>query len=290
MAINDKSVITAAVGYVFTAPVGTAAPTPAELETVDPIVFGAQVITVKLTGSPTGGTFTLTVGAGTTTPLAYNATAAQIQAALEALTTVGTGNVYATGASLSAGIDVAVIGSLQGDTITLTGSATGLTGGSAPAVDIQVKTAPNGWKNLGHTSRGDMPEFGFDGGDAEVRGTWQNAALREVVTEQAADYLTLFLHQFDTDSFSLYYGTNASATPGVFGVAGGTAQPNERAFLVIIVDGDVRVGFYAPKASVRRDDAIQMPVDEFASLPIRATFLKHGANNLFEWISQDLFD
>lgn len=146
-----------------------------------------------------------------------------------------------------------------------------------------------GWRTIGHTSREEMPEFGFDGGETEVRGTWQNAALREVETEQIADYLTLFLHQFDTASFELYYGANASTTPGIFGVAGGQTQPVEKALLIIIVDGDLRLGFYAPKVSIRRDDAISLPNDEFAALPVRATFLKHGALNLYEWINEDLF-
>ncbi|ERB55486.1 tail protein [Rhodococcus sp. P27] len=286
MAINDQAVVTAAKGYVFTGPVGTAAPTPAELDSVDPIVFGSQIQQIKSSGSLTGGTFTISDGVDTSVDLPHNATPGQIQAAIESLGTVGAGNAYATG-TLSAGVDVALIGKLQGKALDeLTVDSTDLTGGT---VSVTVTKAPNGWVNIGHTSRDEMPEFGFDGGDAEVRGTWQNAALREVVTEQAADYLTLFLHQFDLNSFELYYGENASDTPGVFGVAGGTQKANERAFLVIIVDGDIRIGFYASKASVRRDDSISLPVDEFAALPIRATFLKLGANNLFEWISEDLF-
>ena len=41
-----------------------------------------------------------------------------------------------------------------------------------------------GWTDLGHTSRGDLPEFGSDGGDADVKGTWQNEKLRNVVSER----------------------------------------------------------------------------------------------------------
>ena len=43
----------------------------------------AQLVTI--TGAPTGGTFTLTYGGQTTTPLAFNATGTQAQAALMAL-------------------------------------------------------------------------------------------------------------------------------------------------------------------------------------------------------------
>ncbi|ASZ75455.1 major tail protein [Mycobacterium phage Kimona] len=154
--------------------------------------------------------------------------------------------------------------------------------------DPSAWSTATGWVSVGHTSRGDMPEFGFDGGDTEVRGTWQKKKLREVTTEDPVDYLTIFLQQFDEDALTLYYGANASTTPGEFGVSG-TAAPAEKALLVVIEDRDVRIGFHASKASVRRDDAIQLPVDEFASLPVRATFLNEGSNPLFTWINEDLF-
>lgn len=63
---------------------------------------GASGATVKVGigvrgGVPTAGTFTLTFDGNTTLALAYNATAAQIQAQLELLTSVGPGNVEVTG-------------------------------------------------------------------------------------------------------------------------------------------------------------------------------------------------
>ena len=150
--------------------------------------------------------------------------------------------------------------------------------------------AATGWNNIGHTSRNDMPEFGFDGGDTEMKGTWQRKRLRELETgDPVADYLTLQLQQFDDTALALYYGANSSATAGIFGVSGASVLP-EHAFLVVIVDGAERLGFYAPKASVKRDDAISMPVDDFASLPIKATFLNHGTADLYQWINEDLFN
>lgn len=50
-------------------------------------------------GGATGGTFTLTFGANTTPALAFNITAAQLQTALEALASIGSGNVLVTGSS-----------------------------------------------------------------------------------------------------------------------------------------------------------------------------------------------
>lgn len=48
-----------------------------------------EVQTVTISGGPTGGTFTLTFNGQTTDPIDYDATAAEIQAALRALSTIG---------------------------------------------------------------------------------------------------------------------------------------------------------------------------------------------------------
>jgi hypothetical protein len=225
---------------------------------------------------------------GTTLDLPFDSGAAEVQTALENIEGVGAGNVKVTGGGfLDDGFVVAFIKDLGEENVGVT--VVSKLEPASVTVSSDVATAPNGWTNIGHTSRDDLPEFGFDGGDTEVRGTWQNESLREVVTEPIADYLTLFLAEFDTESFELYYGRNASKTPGVFGVAGGTQVPVETALFIIIVDGDTKIGFYAPKASVRRDDSVQLAVDEFATLPVRATFLKYGSANKFEWVSEKLF-
>ena len=317
MSQNDSAVVTAAVGYVFVADPGTPRPTPAQLADVDPVAFGAQSYTVKAAAA---APFTLTVGDGaaplaeptvdpatadatvptskttsktststktvsgkaaeTTAELPANSGAAEVQSALEALPSVGAGNVKVTGESVAdPGFTIAFIGKLHGTEVTLTASG----------AESTVLSAPNGWSTVGHTARDDLPEFGFDGGDTEVRGTWQNENLREVVTKPISDYLTIFLQQWDIDSLTLYYGADASKQSGVFGVKGGTPVPVERALLVVIVDGDTKIGFYAPKASIKRDDSISLATDEFASLPVRATFLKYGSSNIFEWVNQELF-
>lgn len=99
-----------------------------------------SVQTLTVGGSPTGGTFTLSFNAGLTTPLAYNATAAQVQAALEALPDVGAGNVVVTG---SPGGPWAV--TFQADLgnspqAPLLVAANNLTGGTSPAVTVAQTT------------------------------------------------------------------------------------------------------------------------------------------------------
>lgn len=291
MALNDSAVITAAVGYVYRAPVGQAAPTPAEITAFNPETYGCQVQTLTVTGSPTGGSFTAKKEtADTPVTIAYNATPAQVQTALEGLASVGAGNVLVAGTSLTAGLTVTWIGKLQGTSPSaLTLVSTGLTGGTTPAASATITTAANGYKNLGHTSRDDMPEFGFDGGDTTVKGSWQKKRLREIATgDPLADHVVLTLEQWDRDSLELYYGTDAASTPGVFGV-NGSFNPIEASLLLVIVDGSAHVGFHAPKASIKRDDSINLPVDDFASLPVKATFLDMPGRRLYDWINETLF-
>src|SRR3954451_6710120 len=53
--------------------------------------------TVTITGTPTGGTFTLTYAGATTAAIAFNAAAAAVTTALEALPNIGPGNVLVSG-------------------------------------------------------------------------------------------------------------------------------------------------------------------------------------------------
>src|ERR1700752_4295266 len=56
--------------------------------------------TITITGSPTGGTFTLTYNGQTTAAIAYNAPAEDVEDALEVLSNVGVGNVLGGGGAL----------------------------------------------------------------------------------------------------------------------------------------------------------------------------------------------
>ena len=74
-------------------------PAPAIASTTTGVAT-ADVQTLSLTGGPTAGTFTLTFQAQTTAGIPWNATSAQVQAALSDLLAVGTGNVVCTGGPL----------------------------------------------------------------------------------------------------------------------------------------------------------------------------------------------
>jgi len=99
----------------------------------------AEVQTVTITGSPTGGTFTLTYEGSTTGAIAYNATAATVRAALEALPGLSPGDVTVTGSA--GGPYTVTFNRGGGDIAQMTASGASLTGGSSPNVAVATTTA-----------------------------------------------------------------------------------------------------------------------------------------------------
>lgn len=101
-----------------------------------------EVQSLAITGTPTGGTFTLTYSGQTTSALAYNATAAQVQAALEALSNIGAGDVSCTGGPLpGTAIAVQFRGALAATNVAQMTTTDSLTGGTAPASAVTTTTA-----------------------------------------------------------------------------------------------------------------------------------------------------
>jgi hypothetical protein len=92
---------------------------------------------VTITGTPTGGTFTLTFNNLTTAAIAYNATAAQVASALQALANVGpVGCACFSGPLPGANVLVQFIGALFGPQPLMTANGAALTGGSSPTVTV----------------------------------------------------------------------------------------------------------------------------------------------------------
>ncbi|NQT03202.1 MAG: flagellar hook-basal body complex protein [Planctomycetes bacterium] len=92
--------------------------------------------TITITGTPTGGSFTLDFSAtGTPATVAYNATAAQVQTALESLSSISAGDVKCTGGALpGTPVVVEFTGALAAtDASLIVIDDTGLTGGASPA-------------------------------------------------------------------------------------------------------------------------------------------------------------
>lgn len=104
-----------------------------------------EVQTVAVTGSPTGGTYTLTFDTQTTGTIAFNAAAADVQTALEALSNIDPGDIVcAGGPHPDTDITVTFGGQYAGTDVPLmTADGTGLTGGTTPDVTV-TETTPGG--------------------------------------------------------------------------------------------------------------------------------------------------
>jgi hypothetical protein len=102
-----------------------------------------EVQTVTITGGPTGGTFTLTFSGQTTAGINWNANAAAVESALEALSNIGVGEVDVTGGpGPTTPYLVEFRGTLGRTNVAqMTGDATGLTGGAGNAVTVTTTTA-----------------------------------------------------------------------------------------------------------------------------------------------------
>ena len=108
----------------------------------------AEVQTVTITGTPTGGTFTLNFNGQTTAGIAFNAAAAAVQSALEALSNLVPGDVTVTG---SAGGPYTVTFTIaEGNVPQLISNAAGLTGGSSPGVTVATTTQGSSLTDIGY--------------------------------------------------------------------------------------------------------------------------------------------
>jgi hypothetical protein len=103
------------------------------------------VQTIAMAGPPTAGTFPLTKGADTTPGLAYNATAATVQAALRLLASVGTAGVNCTGGPLPGTPVVCTFVGVNAaqPVATMTTSSASLTGGTVAVTSTTTGVAPH---------------------------------------------------------------------------------------------------------------------------------------------------
>ena len=100
-----------------------------------------EVQSLSITGSPTSGSITMTWGGYTTQAIPYNATAAQVQAFLEALTSIGEDNVACSGGPLpGTPISITYHGGLAKAHLDLFTTTYSLGGGAAPASAVAETT------------------------------------------------------------------------------------------------------------------------------------------------------
>jgi hypothetical protein len=105
-----------------------------------------EVQTVTITGTPTGGTFTLTYDGQTTGAIAYNATAATVKSALAALSNIKAEDITVAGGP-GPGTPYTVTfngGATDGRNVSQMTTTGSLTGGSSPTVAVTTTTAGGG--------------------------------------------------------------------------------------------------------------------------------------------------
>jgi len=127
-----------------------------------------EIQEVKLTGSPTGGTFTLTWDGQTTSAITYNASASILSGALESLSNIAVGEVSVTDTSTagtprwqvewvgSAGATDQNAATGNGGSLTVTGSQTYTIDTSTDEV-TQAAISPNHWGEAENWSGGTAP-------------------------------------------------------------------------------------------------------------------------------------
>lgn len=125
-----------------TTPVTTASRTATFGTFIDVAPGTNEVQTITITGTPTGGTFTLTFDGQTTAGIAFNAAASAVQSALEALSNIAIGDVVCAGGPFpGTPVTVTFQGSDAGTDIPqMTANSAGLTGGTTPTATVTTTT------------------------------------------------------------------------------------------------------------------------------------------------------
>lgn len=147
-----------------------------------------------LTVDATGGTFTISFDfeglTGTTAAIAYNATAAVVQAGLEALRPIKSGNVLCAG-TLAAGMTITFQGNLaKANVPLLTTNPALLTGGAGTAAVVQTTAGANKLHALTRSTSDDLAHFSIGTGYDNA-----GAANPDKMRDLTAESLTITLNK-----------------------------------------------------------------------------------------------
>lgn len=196
---------------------------PIQVCTPDPnilefLIGGAVILTpseaqqIAVTGSPTGGTFTLTFSGQTTSTIAWNASAGAVQTALEALSNIAPGDVVCTGGPLpGTPVVVTFSGQYAGtDVALMTDNDAGLTGGTTPAVTVTTTTPGGSGDAIGYRA----PEVNTTPVPYGVAiEAWTNAILDNAVATNLPYFHHIWPRCRIRMSESLVLGAEGAATP-----------------------------------------------------------------------------
>jgi hypothetical protein len=166
--------------------------------------------------------------------------------------------------------------------------ATDPTWGDIEAFAADITDVPTGFEHFGHTDIDEVVAFDSEGGETEVKGSWQNPSLREVLTDAAVDYLVFrSLQVRDNDALTLFYGGGDVSVANQFGLPDNPA-PQERYLVLVMMDAYGPIALRVPKASLRREGAMQVDRTDFIKMPIRATYLQASGKRRAYWMAEEL--
>lgn len=180
-------------------------------EADDRITYTTQ--TLRVTGSPTGGTFPLSFE-GQAASIAYNDSAATIQTKLEALSTIGTGGATCTGGPINT---TAVVVTIADASSSLKVGTSALTGGTLPTASVEVMDSP---RPRAIVRSG--PEHSWRRGGP---GSWRDAGVLELAFEflVPASYRPIYDNMKDSAFwFANTYGTVLDEMQDNIDAGGGT--------------------------------------------------------------------
>lgn len=170
----------------------------------------------------------------------------------------------------------------------VTGTVTAPTLANLAAYVADTTTTITGFSEVGHTTLDQIMAWGADGGDSEVKGSLQNKSLRQIITSEAIDYFTINAMQVrDNQVMSWYYGGGDATGVNTFATPDSPTIP-QVGFLAVIFDDLGPLGLFCKKLSIKRDSEIQMPADDFVSMPLRFTPLKATGFPKMRWIGAGL--
>lgn len=209
----------------------------------------SAVYTLTLTGT-TAGTYTLSFGGQTTAPIAFNATTAAIQTAIQLLSTVGVGGALVTGT-----VTVPIItfaGKLANQPVSTLSFTNGMTGGT-PTL---VLTTPGSmaWISAGYVSE-DGVEMAIKEDSNDIRAYGSFPIVRKIVKSSETSFKMTFLEtNLVTQAIRARYPlaglSSLSLNAGEIQVTEGPARTTRYSMVVDATDGASKIRYYAPIVEV----------------------------------------
>ena len=139
-------------------------------------------------------------------------------------------------------------------------------------VDAGAVGALGDFVPLGYTSADELPSIDADTDGGEVKGAWENSALRTTKTT-ITESITVTPIQWSEKPLAHRFGPGTiDGTKGHFH-APAVYSATEVAMLVVIIDGATPLGIEYYKVSSSPEGGIELDSEEFAGLPVKWTVL-----------------